>query len=101
MTLKRWRMLVATKIVLAAGMAGEASAQQGVLPAPLPASGQACAPRRAPTFTLWNHTKARFEHWYTCVQPDAPPLGQSLYQAMTTQIDNGVAVRMILNDFDF
>jgi hypothetical protein len=60
-----------------------------------------CAPRRAPTFAFWNHTKARFEHWFTYVQPDAPPLGQSLYQAMTTQIDNGVAVRMILNDFDF
>jgi hypothetical protein len=108
MTLKRWRMLVATKVILAAGVAGEADAQQGGIVQP-PASpiivqtpaGASCAPRRTPSFPIWNHCKGRLEHWFAHDQPDAVPLGQSVYQSMTTQVDNGVAVRMILNDFDF
>ena len=107
MTLKRWRMLVATKIVLAAGVAGEASAQQGGILQP-PANqiivqgscGPTCAPRKRRPSNLESR-KGRLNTGSATSSRMRCRWGSRCGQAMTTQVDNGVAMRMILNDFDF
>jgi hypothetical protein len=61
-----------------------------------PAS-QICAPRTS----IYHRWKGRLEKWFVSEEPDAVPLGQSVYQTFSNQVDQGIAARMILNDFDF
>jgi hypothetical protein len=113
MTMNRWHWLMAAEVILAVSVVGEAGAQQRVIMQPQvlpPASreiiapaptGPVCAARRTPGLTIWNNWKGRLERWCVSEEPDVVPLGQSLYQTMRNKIDNGIAARMILNDFDF
>lgn len=112
MTINRCHWLAAAEIILAVGVVGEASAQSVVnaraaQPTPVqenivvvPAS-PVCPPRRTPVLTFWNRSKARLEKWCVSEEPDEVPLGQSVYQTFTNQVEQGIAARMILNDFDF
>jgi hypothetical protein len=95
MAKKKWHVLLAAEVILAGGGTfGEATAQEVAAPA-------ACTSCSRPSFLVWNRCKGRLERWLGHEGPDTTPLGQSVYQTMTNQIDAGVAARMILNDFDF
>jgi hypothetical protein len=94
MAKKKWHVLLAAEVILAGGTLGEAAAQEVAAPA-------ACTSCSRPPFLVWNRCKGRLEKWLGHDGPDTTPLGQSVYQTMTNQIDAGVAARMILNDFDF
>lgn len=102
MSMKKWRLLLAAELMLAGGaLTGDAGAQQ-FLPAVRDAApAPACVSCARPTFPLWHRAKDRWDRWFAHDTTDAMPLGQSLYQTMSNQIDNGIAARMILNDFDF
>jgi hypothetical protein len=111
MTINRWHWLMATEIVLAVSAAGEVSAQrQGImqpqmLPPPQvvtkPAPAPACVEPCTTSPSILHNFKLRVERWCGYERIDAVPLGQSLYSAMSTQIENGIAARMILNDYDY
>jgi hypothetical protein len=97
MTMKKWRLLLAAEIMLAGGTLDEATAQQKLPVAP----PTVCASCTKPAFPLWNRCKDRLDRWFVHDTTDVVPLGQSVYQTMTNQVESGIAARMILNDFDF
>lgn len=101
MTTKKWRLLLAFEVMLAGGTLGEATAQQKTPAVRHSAPPAGCVACTKPAFPLWNRCKDRFDRWLTVETANAPPLGQSLYQTMSNQVDAAVAARMILNDYDF
>jgi hypothetical protein len=93
MSKKKWHLMLAAEVMLAGGTVGEATAQQSVPVVREATTPSGCVSCGRPLFSLWKGRHA--------AEVDAVPLGQSLYQTMTNQIDSGIAARMILNDFDF
>ncbi len=116
MATRPWRWFWTAGMMLAAGLAGFGNAQEyppdpQQLPAPRlvepsalmvsgeTASGARC---RTPVFhSLWHRAKNNLERWFVSEEPDPFPAGQSVYQTFGTQVNNGIAARMILYDFDF
>ena len=90
-------------MLFAGSLAGAASAQERIgapqAAAPACASPNYCGPRSFGSF--WQRSTSRLEMRLGYDLPDPVPAGTSLYQTMPVMIDNGIAVRMILHDYDF